>query len=458
MESPIFPSRRKHPKPVHAGCGRVASLKHGTRLLIRDVQIVDVTSGAIRFGSIHIDDGIISAITDRAPFEPDVTVPRMSANGAFVVPGLVDAHVHVTSDARPFGTSNEVPLNRAALQSEEQLTAGLLAGVTTMRDAGSYDQSALSLRRRDFPSPRLLACGPLITYPGGHGKELGIEVSSRSEMESAVEANLQSGADFIKVASDPDDSEAMGEPRRAFNTEDLAFIVERAHNAGLRVACHTFPSAEGVRRAVAAGVDTIEHAAPIGAEQVELIASSSSILVPTVVAAADEFAAEDVEKIFSIPAREWRELSRSNFGETALPPSGTEPSPSIRTWATRLVSGLPLAFDAGLYVATGTDAGCRGTGFASVPREIQLLRHLGASPLQALQSATTNGARALGLDAVGQIKVGFAADLLLLRGNPLLDLQQLFEPLAVVCGGRLVSTQLEEFNKLSYYQLRGIRS
>lgn len=415
--------------------------------LLANCNVIDVAEGQAEPRSILTQGARIADLGPPVADAPNSDVKVFDMSGTYAIPGLVDLHQHVCGDANPLsdsflglGDDNDV----WELVTESNLGESLSAGVTTVRDVGSYRARALGVRRAIDAGrrvgPNMAACGHLITYPSGHGAGLGIQVCDKAEAQRAVHRNVAEGADFIKIASDPEDVEAQGRsPNPAFSTDLLTAITETAHAAGLKVACHTYPSAEGVKRALTAGVDTLEHAVPFDVESLEMLLVGGAFIVPTVVAAADDLLPNEVEALLGVDARAWRDLSSYNFPPERLRASGSRASPSIVTWAQRLARHLPEAISAGAKIGIGTDAGCRGTNFRSAVREMHILVSLGATRRQVLEYATLTGAAALGRNDIGRLAANYIADIVFLDANPLEQLATLLRPRAVMAKGLWVS-------------------
>jgi imidazolonepropionase-like amidohydrolase len=417
-------------------------------MILANCRVLNVVNGVIEPKWISIQNQRILAIESPQTAEPaDEHHVIYDMGGAYAIPGLIDLHQHVCASPDP-GADTYLGIGDtdAAFRTVAQRNLGecLAAGVTTVRDVGSYQGRAILLGRAvaagEISGPSIHACGPLITYPGGHGSALGVEISEPGEAEQAVQLNIEAGADFVKIASDPEDAEAQSRtPNPAFSEEMLREIVDAAHASHLKVACHTFPSREGVCRALAAGVDTLEHAAPLDDASLQMVIDSNAVLVPTVVAAADEFLPTEIAELIGMSEDGWYELSKLNYPPDQLRGSRPQAPPSIITWLERLVDYLPSAIAAGATIGIGTDAGCSGTNFRSAVREMHLLMTLGATPLQVLQYATLNGAVALGRSDVGALVEGSLADIVFLNQNPLENLSTLCEPKAVLARGAWVA-------------------
>ncbi len=295
---------------------------------------------------------------------------------------------------------------------------------TTARGAGSIRNLELVLRDAiaagRVPGPRLVAAGAAIGITGGHGHQFGIEADGEGELIGAVRRQIRDGADVIKIVA----SEAAmltttglapgrivhGDPE--LTESEIRAIVSEAHRQHLRVMSHA-QGPESVIASARAGVDSVEHAWLADREAIEALAASGAYLVPTLVVT-------DVN----------RELP-------GLTPLQRERQDLIER---RHRASCETAIELGVPLAAGTDTGEVGVTADMVWREIVLLHDHGLSAMAAISAATRGGARLLGLDdEIGSVEPGKRADLLLVEGDPLVDLARLASPAAVMQGGRIVA-------------------
>jgi imidazolonepropionase-like amidohydrolase len=396
-------------------------------VLVRAVRLIDgVAATPPERVDLLIDGELITRVEDHDPSRlvaPGTTV--VEGSGQTLLPGLIDAHAHYTFDptegslqaisARPDAAILEAARGHAL--------RALRAGVTTARGAGSIRNLECVLRDEiaagRTPGPRLVAAGTAVGSVGGHGSAFGLEASGADGLADATRRVIAAGADVVKVVA----SEAamltttghapgamvFGAPE--LTLDELRSVVGAAREEGRRVICHA-QDGESVRRSVAAGVTSVEHAWLADEGAIEVLAASGAWLVPTLVVT-------DVNR--TLPGLTPVQRERQDLIE-ARHRASTEA-------AVRL--GVPLA--------TGTDTGEVGVTADMVWREIVLLHEHGASPMAAIQSATSSAARLLGVEAdVGTVEVGKVADLVLVEGDPLADLSVLAHPLAVWQAGHVV--------------------
>lgn len=356
--------------------------------------------------AIDISGGLIAAITDSDDASPPEDA--LDVAGRTVIPGLIDAHVHVMSDVErspgfgpPPQLHGEEPRPRELRWFILAKAAGafLRAGLTTIRDVGSYDDEAIVLREAIrlglIDGPRILSCARVISASAPGGRIFGTmyeEADGPWEMRRAVRRQLRRGADYIKLMATGARSVEREDPEPAQMTrEELDAVVDEAHRLGLRVAAHA-EGLDGARMAIEAGVDTIEHGLSLhrAPELLDRMAADGTVLVPTLTTfhdLADRFAAEFAPSLVAQAERQRDEA-----------------------YAT-----LTAARAAGVTLAMGYDSGPPGSN----ARELIRMIDGGLSPGEAIVAATAGSARALGLADRGILEVGKVADLLIVDGDPL---------------------------------------
>lgn len=380
------------------------------RILSGDTDVTD--------GAVLVQDGIITAVGPRAEVEAeaDSGEPRQDFPDSTLLPGLIDAHVHLVFDAGadPVATMQEAS-DEDLLEGMRKRADQLLAtGVTTARDLGDRGGLALRLAQEiaagTATGPRIIGAGAPVTPPGGHCWFLGGEVSTADEARALVRRNVADGAKVVKVMAGGGGLTKGGAPswKSQFGAEEIAVVVEEAHQAGLKVAAHAHGT-DAITDAVAAGVDTIEHCTWMTEDGFDL---------------REDVLAQIVEKgIYVCPAvsPHWRMLPRF-FGEEK---------------AAAMFALVQRMAESGARLIAGTDAGVQRAGFDGIVGALGFYEHLGVSRDRILAMATTEAAAALGVgDQTGRIAPSYGADLLLVDGNPLEDLSALNAVRAVFTNGR----------------------
>ena len=366
------------------------------------------------------------------------TVPRgaLDLTGRFLMPGLIDAHIHLTADPGMLGeAAGPAPLKGEEPRARELIyfilansaRSFLRFGITTIRDVGCHDDNAIILREAIrlglTDGPRVLSCGRIIsaTAPGGRlFHSMYEEADGPWEMRRSVRNQLRRGADYIKVMAGGARSVLRENPEPAQLTkEEMDALVDEAPRLGLRVAAH----AEGlgaVRNAVESGVDTVEHGLSLhrAPELLERMAKRGTVLVPTLTTF------HDVGTRF---AEKWEprlvEQAKRQQDEAHFT--------------------LIAAREAGVTLAMGFDSGPPGADALELVRLVEG----GLTPHEGIIAATLGSARALGLDDVGTVEAGRTADLVVLNADPLKDVTRLTraeEFWMVVRDGRVVAGQAVE--------------
>ena len=394
-------------------------------IVFRRVSVIDGTGAAPRPDQwVVISDGRISAsgpepLPDSHPAAAD-RVTEIDGSGHTLLPGLINCHVHLCNDGSADTVrqvaGDSVPM--ATLRAVKNLGIALAAGVTTVRDCGAADVVAIELARAVadglITGPRILAAGRVITMTGGHGHFIGREADGPDAVRRATRAELKAGAHFIKAMATGGVLTPGVEPDHSGLAEDeLLWVARTAHSAGRRTACHAIGGA-GIKNALRAGIDSIEHGFHLDDEALELAVGNGTFLVPTLVA------------IESITA---------NAGRPELPDWVVR---KARTESGAHRAAFAAALAAGVNIAAGTDAGTPFNPHGDLARELGLMVDYGMTPMQAIVAATANAARNLDLPEVGTIGDGQQADLILVPGDPAADISRLGQVALVMRHGQVV--------------------
>ena len=370
-------------------------------LYIADVTVFDGARVRKRQG-ILIDGDRIGWLGAHARAPREARAARsVEGAGRTLTPGLIDCHVHLNFDGGADFAAEATSLDDAfgAVKGVANLRRHLEAGVTTVRDLGGVGtcQLAAAVEAGVVPGPRLIASGRALTITGGHGHNVGFarEVDGPDEARKAVREEIKAGAGAIKVvATGGVLTPGIPVSFTAMTTEELGAAVEEAHAWGRRVAAHAI-GAEGIVRAVRAGVESIEHCNQLTASGAREMVARGTFRGPTLCAIRGL-----VDHLETVP---------SYAGEKAQ---------SVHDDSER---GMARALRAGVRHVVSTDAGTPFNPHGSAGREVGFLVEWGMSPIRALAAATATGAESLGLDDVGWVRTGYLADLALWDGDPLDD-------------------------------------
>ncbi|HMG18668.1 MAG TPA: amidohydrolase family protein [Gemmatimonadales bacterium] len=359
----------------------------GQVIAIRAGRVLDPATGSASLNqTILIQRGRIGAIGPNVAIPAGATVYDLST--ATIIPGLIDAHVHL-------GLGGPVRANALA---------DLRAGFTTVVDLGARTHRILRLRDSInaglIPGPRVFAAGIWVGRKNGVCEFGGIGIAGGPDaFRQRVRENIEAGADFIKICVTGWPAEARANPN-AYELSDstLKAVVDAAHAGRRRVIAHDL-SRGGVRAAVAAGIDGLAHAAFLDSATAVLLRGRSVFLIPTLASL-----------------------------------TGGDSSAASR----ELAQAVALAHRVGVRLVFGTDGGVLPHGKNA--QEFIALYRAGIPLLDVLRSATTNAARALGLDSLGQIAPGMVADIVALDGDPLADVATYQRVRFVMSRGRVVVT------------------
>ncbi|MEA3050601.1 MAG: hypothetical protein QOG84_2437 [Sphingomonadales bacterium] len=380
--------------------------------------------------TITIVDGRIQAIAPGLnPAPPGARLIDLSTKT--VLPGLIDAHVHLTSvPGEPFWQEAVNPPEYYALVGAHNALVTARAGFTTVRDLGSGRLTGFALRRAIneglVPGPRMLAAGEALSTIGGHGDvsgflpEVAVALDGHNtctgvdECAARVRETAKLGADVIKfhatggVLSQGDKS--LGQ---AFTDAEMKAIVDTAHSLGLKAAAHAHSDA-GIAAAVRAGVDSIEHGTFASAATIQLMKQHGTVLVPTLMAFTG---------------------IRERLGKGIYTPIVED---KVRMTLNEVGKAARLARQAGVPIVFGTDAGVYEHG-RNAGEFAQYVELVGMSPAEALATATTGAARLLGMEnEIGRIAPGYSADLIAVSGDPLKDVRVLEHVDFVMVKGHII--------------------
>lgn len=377
---------------------------------------VYVTNEGFKSQTVSVDT--VSGQVVETVREADQTV---DVQGKYLVPGLINAHTHIVmaADGRERAGQDVTLDTLVALQN---LQDAIASGVTTIRDAGSTDNIDLKLatkiRQQRLQLPDIIGSGAALTMTGGHGSKIGMEVDGVDEVRKAARWNLKHGAQTIKLMATGGVSLDGEQPTdEQLSVEELTAAVLEAHHKGKPAMAHA-QGTQGIKNAILAGVDSVEHAVYLDDETIQMLLDTNTAIVPTMAAPWQMLQHKD-----DIPAYMYDKAS-------AL-------------WEAHQQS-IRDAAAAGVNVVMGTDAGTSYNDFKYGPGvEIRLLASVGMTPEQVLLASTIRGAELLGIaERVGELVPGKDADMLILDRDPLQDLAVLTDAPRVIKRGQAVTGSL----------------
>jgi imidazolonepropionase-like amidohydrolase len=378
-------------------------------MLVKCGRLVDGAGAAPRPGAlVEVRDGRIAAVGGPGPA---LAADTLDWSAYTVLPGLIDAHDHLTLDLGDEEAQSRMPEAWTVLQGAGNAARILAAGITTLRDCGARRHLDVQLKRAIagglIRGPRLSVSGVPLTITGGQCWFLGGEVDSPDEIRRIVRRQAKAGADWIKVfVTGGVATRGTNMLRAAFSGADLRVLVEEAHAVDRLVVahCHGGP---GTRSAIEAGVDTLEHGVYVTREDLERLAERRIPLVITYGVYERGARSQDVPPFF-------REKCVEVMG--------------------RYLETIATARELGVRIAVGTD-----TVHCDLAAELFALKQAGYSAAEAVQAATRWGAEALRLPSVGTVEAGKSADLVAVEGDPHEDLAAIGRVRGVMQGGEIVS-------------------
>lgn len=389
-------------------------------LMIRFGTLHDQLGPPKRDGTLVIADGRVAEVGGPGLDAPD---GALVIDATCVVPGLINAHGHLEQDGGTDAVgryARTTPVQRA-INAAEQARRAVRAGVTTLRDLGASNRIAIDvrdmIRQGNLPGPTVIAAGHVICMTGGHGAFAGTEADGPDQVRAAVRKERRDGAEVIKfIATGGVLTPGAVPGTQELSEEELRAGVDEAHRHGMRAAAHAIGT-EGIKAALRAGIDSIEHGHLIDEEGIELLVDREAYLVPTLAA---------IRCITDAGA------------EAGLPDYVLRKANEIAALAG---ANLRRAYQAGVRFAAGSDAGTPFNQHDGFAYELELMNSmLGMTPQEALRAATVTAAGLLGVSR-GTLAPGEVADLIVLDQDIDDGLQALRDPRLVIKAGEIVHTR-----------------
>jgi len=403
-----------------------------SRVMVHAGKLLDVRSGkTLADQAIVIEAGKIVSVSPFSQAKRASSDRLVDLSTATVLPGLTDAHTHLTGNPQDAGPQAlGISLPRATLTGARNARITLEAGFTTVRNVGAEGYSDVALRDAidagDVPGPRMLVSGPPLGITGGHCDEnfLPFDFHYSAEgvadgvegVQHKVRETIKYGADLIKICATGGVLSHGDNPQASqYTLEEMKAIVADAHRLGRKVAAHAH-GAQGILWASQAGVDSIEHGSYIDDAAIAEMKKDGTYLVPTLYLA--DWFLEHAEQVH-------------------VPPEMIAKGRTVMAAARKNVAH---AFASGVKVAFGTDAAVYPHGLNA--HEFAVMVKLGMSPLQSIQAATINAADLLGWsDKIGGLEPGKWGDIIAVDGDPLLDVTTLEHVKFVMKGGEVVKNE-----------------
>ena len=415
----------------------------GPRFALLGCTVIDGSGAAPRPGMAVVVDGPdIRSVVPMQEHEADADVQQIDCRGLFVLPGLIDAHVHLAGcragkEDQELGALMEPPLLRA-IRSVSEAQALLKRGFTAVRDIswnGLYLKRVF--REGSLPGPRVIACGPGLCRTGGHGDAYQFDeefvrrnhfwavlADGPDEIRKATRRILREGADQIKIWASGGGNWANDRNEdQHYSFEEIKTAVDEAHmQQGTLVLAHA-ENRDSIRDCIRAGVDTIEHGEDLDEELCEAMAERGVILVPTLVLLARWFL--DFMPTTDLPVEHVRPEVYLHRDVDAVPDAEAG-----RRYAERIRANFAMAREKGVKIALGSDtvySPLTPHGEYSA-RELLIMEEFGMTPLEAIGAATQTAAEALGMaHRIGVVEPGKAADLLVVTADPSAGVDVLYD-------------------------------
>lgn len=396
-------------------------------LVLRAARLIDGTGAPpIADAVVVVAGGRIRHVGRQLPVPPGARVVDLGTHT--LVPGYIDAHTHLTTES-----PGDRKLDRMTATAADYALVGavnarnmLRAGFTTVRDVGGFDLADVALKRAiergDAVGPRLFVATASISMTGGHGDPAnGLSPALRLDrlagvangvegVRQKVRELLRHGADHIKFAATGGGLSRGTKPTaQHFTDDEIAAIVDEAHRLGVKVAAHAH-GIEGIKAAVRAGVDSIEHGIYLDEEAAELMIERGTYFVPTLW----------ITDAYFDKYKEWRIPDYAHA--------------KIAVFIPRALESVEMAIRKGVPIALGTDAGVGEHHLGA--KEFSAYVKYGMTPMQAIGAGTANAAKLIGAyEDFGSLEPGKYADLVAVAGDPLQDITVLERPRFVMKAG-----------------------
>jgi len=368
----------------------------GELVLFNGTIIDGVHDQPIEKGYLSIEDDRIKEVGKGQPSASAGT--RIDVRGGTILPGLIDCHVHLVWDGSPDPARvvQGVPETRLALWAYRNAVKTLECGITTVRDLGSPGRTILDLaqvvREGKLFAPNILSAGAALCMTGGHGHHMGYEVDGADNVRAAARRVMKEGADLVKVMASGGiytEGEQPGSPQ--FTVEEMAAAVDEAHKRQRAVAAHAEGLA-GIRNALDAGVDTIEHGIFADEDCLRRMKDRGVPLVPTMA------------------------VMRRLATDPQIPPFAQQ---KARLVTEAHISMLRRAVKLGVTIAAGTDAGSPCSPPDVYFEELDIMAEAGMAPMEVIKASTSIAAQTIRRPGIGTLEPGKQADVTVVEGNPL---------------------------------------
>jgi imidazolonepropionase-like amidohydrolase len=376
-------------------------------LLLRNANIFNGKEQLTEPHSVLIEGKLITKIAADDTFA-NYSGEQLDLSGKTLMPGIIDCHVHVCSTASgdPNGDTAKMGPAQITLNALKNAQNTLKGGITSVRDCGGRNFLEFGVRdainNGEFEGPTIFAAGKMICMTGGHGNTHGRIADGVEEVRKAVREQIHAGCDLIKIMATGGVMTKGVNPEDAhYSAEEMASGVHEAKRFHRRTASHA-QGTEGILNAVNAGIDSIEHGIFLTQECIDKMLAAGTYVVPTLAA---------LNNILAEPE------------DISGPPIPQHMIEKCRRIASTHKESIIAFYKAGGKLAMGTDAGTPHNKHGKNALELRFLSELGMSNQDVLRISTFNGADLMGLENHGLIQEGYAADILVVNGDPVINIE-----------------------------------
>jgi imidazolonepropionase-like amidohydrolase len=396
--------------------------------LIKAGRLIDGKGGVIENAALLMDGDRITALGRQADLQPSEGVEVIEAGNMTIMPGLVDAHVHLVNSGSPLSATElrSASDDDMMILSVKNALLAIRSGVTTIRDLGGKGFITVAIRdaiaNGVIPGPRVVSCAAALTITGGQAHFKSLEVDTLDEMKKAVRYTIKGGADCIKIFGSGGNATPGSNPLAAqYSMEEFRVAAEEAHRLGKHVAAHVHPTV-AIRSAVEAGIDSLEHCSWMSPEGISI---DQGLL--------EEIISKGITISLGLPAS-WYRVPLDEI-QDVMDREGREAMLEPRFQTIREMS------DSGARVVASSDAGSTSTRIDEFALLLEfLVNRLEIPADRVIASATSLAADAIGLGKeTGSLEPGKKANIILVDGNPLSDITALQRVDTVIKDGRVVA-------------------
>lgn len=390
--------------------------------LFSDARVIDGSGHELEGHGVLIEGEHIERLSPMAAFD-GYAGERVALEGATLLPGLIDCHVHLVfgAETNPGEAVMEMAPGEIAVRALANAQDTLRGGITAVRDCGGKDYIEFAVRdacnQGAFMGPTIRAAGRMICMTGGHGNRFGRIADGREEVVKAVREQIHAGSDLIKIMATGGVMTPGVNPEDAhYSAEEMAAGIAEGHRFHKPCASHA-QGTEGILNAVRGGIDSIEHGIFLTEKCIEEMLELGCFLVPTLSALANILAS----------------------AEDGIPDYVVDKAKRVADTHRKSIKRF---YDAGGRLAMGTDAGTPLNHHGRNAQELEYMVDIGIAPMDAITIATSHAADLMRIGDRGRIREGAVADLLVVEGNPVEDIDAVADAANhrfVVKGGRVLT-------------------